>query len=74
MYADVDWSITPRPSYPADGRKCFDAYSQPPELKDRLQEKLGTPVKPKGHLMHLMNIDQQNLPVLTAYGSRYITN
>lgn len=41
MYADVDWSMTPRPSYPADGRKVFDSYSQPPELRDRLQEKLG---------------------------------
>ncbi|MGQ0637295.1 MAG: alkaline phosphatase family protein [Planctomycetaceae bacterium] len=41
MYAAVDWSMTPRPSYPADGRKIFDSYSQPPELRDRLQAKLG---------------------------------
>jgi predicted AlkP superfamily pyrophosphatase or phosphodiesterase len=41
MYADVDWSVTPRPSYPADGRKVFDSYSQPPELRHQLQEKLG---------------------------------
>ncbi len=41
MYADAQWSVTPRPCYPADGRKLFDSYSQPPELKDRLQEKLG---------------------------------
>jgi predicted AlkP superfamily pyrophosphatase or phosphodiesterase len=41
MYADVDWSMTPRPGYPADGRKVFDTYSQPAELRDRLQEKLG---------------------------------
>ncbi len=41
MYADVNWSVTPRPSYPADGRKVMDSYSQPPELKDRLQEQLG---------------------------------
>lgn len=41
MYADVNWSVTPRPSYPADGRKLFDSYSQPLELKDELQEKLG---------------------------------
>jgi len=41
MYADVDWSLTPRPSYPADGRKLFDTYSQPPELRDRLQATLG---------------------------------
>ncbi len=42
MYADVDWSVTPRPSYPADGRKVFDSYSNPPELRDRLQRQLGT--------------------------------
>ncbi|MEO1998089.1 MAG: nucleotide pyrophosphatase/phosphodiesterase family protein [Planctomycetaceae bacterium] len=42
MYANVDWSVTPRPSYPADGRKMFDSYSHPPELKDQLQEQLGT--------------------------------
>ncbi|HWB09293.1 MAG TPA: alkaline phosphatase family protein [Pirellulales bacterium] len=42
MYADVEWSVTPRPSYPADGRKLPDCYSQPPELRDRLQERLGT--------------------------------
>jgi len=41
MYADVEWSITPRPSYPADGRKLFDSYSQPPELRDQLQQELG---------------------------------
>ena len=41
MYANVDWSVTPRPCYPADGRKVFDSYSQPAELKDRLQERLG---------------------------------
>ncbi len=41
MYAPVEWSITPRPSYPADGRKVMDSYSQPPELKDALQARLG---------------------------------
>jgi predicted AlkP superfamily pyrophosphatase or phosphodiesterase len=41
MYADVNWSVTPRPSYPADGRKVMDSYSQPTELKDQLQERLG---------------------------------
>ncbi len=41
MYADVNWSVTPRPSYPADGRKVMDSYSQPVELKDRLQDRLG---------------------------------
>lgn len=41
MYADVEWAVTPRPSYPADGRKIPDCHSQPPELRDRLQERLG---------------------------------
>ncbi|HUG92526.1 MAG TPA: alkaline phosphatase family protein [Planctomycetaceae bacterium] len=41
MYAPVEWSLTPRPGYPADGRKVFDSYSQPPELRHRLQEKHG---------------------------------
>lgn len=41
MYAPVDWSMTPRPSYPADGRKVFDSYSHPAELRDQLQSKLG---------------------------------
>ncbi len=41
MYAPVEWSMTPRPSYPADGRKVFDSYSRPAELKDELQAQLG---------------------------------
>lgn len=41
MYANVEWSMTPRPSYPADGRKVFDSYSQPAGLRDELQAKLG---------------------------------
>jgi predicted AlkP superfamily pyrophosphatase or phosphodiesterase len=41
MYAAVDTSLTPRPSYPADGRKVMDSYSQPAGLKDELQAELG---------------------------------
>ena len=41
MYAEVNWSVTPRPCYPADGRTLFDSYSQPVGLKDDLQNKLG---------------------------------
>jgi predicted AlkP superfamily pyrophosphatase or phosphodiesterase len=41
MYAEVDYAVTPRPCYPADGRKLLDSYSQPPELKDALQQRLG---------------------------------
>jgi predicted AlkP superfamily pyrophosphatase or phosphodiesterase len=41
MYAPVEWSMTPRPSYPADGRKLPDSYSQPEGLRDQLQQRLG---------------------------------
>ncbi len=41
MYADTAWSVTPRPSYPADGRKIPDLYSEPAELRDELQGQLG---------------------------------
>ncbi len=41
MYSTVDYSVTPRPNYLADGRKIPDVYSNPPELRDVLQEELG---------------------------------
>ncbi len=41
MYADVEWSATPRPMYPADGRKIPDHYAWPKELHDELDDKLG---------------------------------
>jgi len=42
MYSSADWSVTPRPIYPADGRKIPDIYSHPAGLKDRLTAELGT--------------------------------
>lgn len=42
MYSSVDYSVTPRPMYLADGRKMPDCYSWPYELRDELQEKFGT--------------------------------
>jgi len=42
MYSEVDYSITPRPNYLADGRKIPDIYSHPSELRDDLQKTLGT--------------------------------
>jgi predicted AlkP superfamily pyrophosphatase or phosphodiesterase len=42
MYSSVDYSVTPRPMYPADGRKLPDIYTQPAALRDDLQAKLGT--------------------------------
>jgi predicted AlkP superfamily pyrophosphatase or phosphodiesterase len=41
MYSSADWSVTPRPMYPADGRKIPDVYTNPPELRDELQRELG---------------------------------
>ena len=41
MYADVDYSITPRPMYPADGRKVFDIYTQPMALRETIKQDLG---------------------------------
>ncbi len=42
MYSSADYSVTPRPMYLADGRKLPDVYAAPPELRDSLQDTLGT--------------------------------
>lgn len=41
MYSNVDYSITPRPNYLADGRKIPDVYSYPAKLRDEMQDALG---------------------------------
>ncbi len=41
MYAGADITVTPRPMYPADGRKIPDVWTNPAGLRDTLQEKLG---------------------------------
>lgn len=41
MYSSADWSATPRPIYPADGRKIVDIYTHPSNLRDRLNATLG---------------------------------
>jgi len=41
MYPTADYSATPRPMYPADGRKIPDHYAYPPELHDELDAKFG---------------------------------
>ncbi len=41
MYLTADIGVTPRPMYPADGRKIPDCYARPPELRDALTDKLG---------------------------------
>lgn len=42
MYSSVDYAVTPRPMYPADGRKLPDIYTQPGEMRSSLQTELGT--------------------------------
>lgn len=41
MYSSADYSVTPRPLYPADGRKIPDIYSFPADLGDRLKSSIG---------------------------------
>jgi predicted AlkP superfamily pyrophosphatase or phosphodiesterase len=41
MGAAVDWSITPRPYYPADGRKIPAVYGSPTEFPTGLEADLG---------------------------------
>lgn len=42
MYSSVNFSVTPRPIYKADGRKIPDVYTQPPQLRHQLQGRMGT--------------------------------
>jgi predicted AlkP superfamily pyrophosphatase or phosphodiesterase len=41
MYSTADFAVTPRPMYPADGRKLPDIHTHPAALRDSLQAKLG---------------------------------
>jgi len=41
MYSTADYSITPRPAYPADGRKIFDIYCQPAHIRPAIKQALG---------------------------------
>lgn len=41
MHSAADYTVTPRPMYPADGRKLPDIYTQPAELRSHLQTTLG---------------------------------
>ncbi|HEX5220019.1 MAG TPA: nucleotide pyrophosphatase/phosphodiesterase family protein [Verrucomicrobiae bacterium] len=41
MYSTADWSITPRPMYPADGRKVFDIYTWPFSIREEIKRELG---------------------------------
>jgi predicted AlkP superfamily pyrophosphatase or phosphodiesterase len=42
MHSSADVAVTPRPMYPADGRKLPDVYTRPAGLRDELQDALGT--------------------------------
>ncbi|EDX87457.1 Type I phosphodiesterase / nucleotide pyrophosphatase superfamily [Synechococcus sp. PCC 7335] len=41
MYSTADYEVTPRPMYPADGRKLPDINTKPASLRPQLQETLG---------------------------------
>jgi predicted AlkP superfamily pyrophosphatase or phosphodiesterase len=41
MYANVEFAVTPRPMYLADGRKLPDIHTKPAALRDELQGALG---------------------------------
>ncbi|NJR43120.1 MAG: alkaline phosphatase family protein, partial [Akkermansiaceae bacterium] len=41
MHSSVDFAITPRPIYPADGRKIFDVHTQPMKMRDEIKKDLG---------------------------------
>jgi len=41
MYSSAEVTVTPRPMYPADGRKIPDCYTKPGDLRDKLQAELG---------------------------------
>jgi predicted AlkP superfamily pyrophosphatase or phosphodiesterase len=41
MYSTADYAVTPRPMYPADGRKLPDVYTTPAALRGELQSALG---------------------------------
>ena len=41
MYSSVDYAVTPRPIYTADGCKIPDVFTQPPPLRQDLQQPLG---------------------------------
>jgi predicted AlkP superfamily pyrophosphatase or phosphodiesterase len=42
MYSGADFTVTPRPMYPADGRKLADIWTHPAALGHALQQVLGS--------------------------------
>lgn len=41
MYSSADFTATPRPLYPADGRKFFDIHTQPMGMREEMKADLG---------------------------------
>jgi predicted AlkP superfamily pyrophosphatase or phosphodiesterase len=41
LYSSVDYALTPRPIYPADGRKFFAVYSWPYSIREEIKKELG---------------------------------
>lgn len=41
MYSSADFSVTPRPIYPADGRKFFDIYTSPTSIRPDIKKEIG---------------------------------
>ena len=41
MYSSADVTLTPRPMYPADGRKLPDVWTHPPSLRADFQKRFG---------------------------------
>jgi predicted AlkP superfamily pyrophosphatase or phosphodiesterase len=41
MHSSADFAVTPRPLYPADGRKIPDIYTEPEGLRAELNDRLG---------------------------------
>ena len=41
MYSSADFAATPRPLYPADGRKVFDIHTQPMGMREEIKDDLG---------------------------------
>lgn len=41
MHSSADFTITPRPLYPADGSKHFDVHTQPMAMRDEIKADLG---------------------------------
>ena len=60
MYSTADLSVTPRPMYPADGRKLPDVYTTPANLRDELQRR--TVRERRADLVRAM-ADHENRPL-----------